>query len=62
MTEIFDDGVKKWFPLKNSNLIVKLEGHEGVDVYDKAKSVITRLSQFGNYLLSHSKWLMNDVI
>ena len=62
MKEYFDDRVKEWFPLKNGNLIVKLEDDEGVDDYDKAKSVNTMPSHFGSYILSHSKRLMNDVI
>ena len=62
MRENFDDRVKEWFPLKNGNLIVKLEEDEGVDDYDKAKSVNTMPSHFGSYILSHSKRLMNDVI
>ena len=49
MREIFDDRVKDWFPLKNTNLIVKLENDEGVDDYDKAKSVKTLPSRFGSY-------------
>ena len=35
--ETFDDRVKEWFPLKNGNLIVKLEDDEGVDEYHKTK-------------------------
>ena len=62
MGENFDDRVKEWFPLKNGNLIVKLEDDEGVDDYDKAKSVNTMPSHFGRYILSHSKRLMNNVI
>ena len=62
MRENFDDRVKKWFPLKNGNLIVKLEDVEGVDDYDKATSVSTTPSHFGSYISSHSKRLMNDVI
>ena len=62
MRENFDDRVKEWFPLKNGNLIVKLEDDEGVDDYDKAKSVDTMPSPFGSDILSHSKRLMNDVI
>ena len=62
MKEYFDDRVKEWFPLRNGNLIVKLEDDEGVDDYDKAKSVNTMPSHFGSYILSHSKRLMNDVI
>ena len=62
MREMFDDRVKVRFPLKNGNLIVNLEDDEGVDDYDKAKSVNTMPSHFGRYILSHSKRLMNDVI
>ena len=62
MKENFDDRVKEWFPLKNGNFIVKLEDDEGVDDYDKAKSVNTMPSHFGSNILSHSKRLMNDVI
>ena len=61
MRESFDDRVKEWFPLKNGNLTVKLEDDEGVDDYDKAKSVITMPSHFGSFFLSHSKSLMNKV-
>ena len=62
MKENFDDRVKEWFPLKNGNLIVKLQDDEGVDDFDKAKSINTMSSQFGSCILSHSKRLMNDVI
>ena len=62
MRENFDAGVKEWFPLKNGNLIVKLEDDERVDDYDKAKSINTMPSHFGCYILSHSKRLMNNVI
>ena len=62
MRENFDDRVKEWFPLKNGNLIVKLEDDEGVDEYDKAKSINTMPSHFGSYILPHSKRLMNNVI
>ena len=61
MKENFDDRIKKWFPLKNGNLIVKLQDDEGVDDYDKAKSINTMPSHFGSYILSHSKRLMNNV-
>ena len=54
--------LKEWFPLKNGNLIVKLEEDEGVDDYDKAKSINTMPSHFGSSILSHSKRLMNYVI
>ena len=62
MRENFDHRVKEWFSLKNSHLAVKLEDDEGVDDYDKAKSVKTMPSSLGSYILSHSKRLMNDVI
>ena len=62
MRENFDDRINEWFPLKNGNFIVKLEDDEGVDDYDKAKSINTMPSHFGSEMLSHSKRLMNDVI
>ena len=62
MRENFDDRVKEWFPLKNGNLIIKLEDVECVDKYDKATSVNTTLSHFGSCILSHSKRIMNEVI
>ena len=62
MRENFDDRVKEWFPLKNGNLIVKLEDDQGVDDFDKAKSINTMPSHFGSYILSHSKRLLNNVI
>ena len=62
MKQNFDDRFEEWFPLKNGNLIVKLEEDEGVDDYDKAKSVNTMPSHFGSSFLTHSKRLMNDVI
>ena len=62
MPENFDDKAKEWFPLKNGNLKIKLEDDQGVDDYDKAKSVNTMPSHFGSIFLSHGKRLMNDVI
>ena len=62
MVENFDDRVKEWFPLKNGNLIVKLEDDEGADDYDEAKSINTMPSHFGSCILSHSKRLMNEVV
>ena len=58
----FDDIVEDWFPLKNGNLIVKLEDNEDIDDYDKAKSINSMPSHFGSYISSHSKRLMNNVI
>ena len=62
MREKFDDRVKEWFPSKNGNLIVKLDNDEGVDDYDKTKSVNTMPFHLGSCILSHSKRLMKDVI
>ena len=62
MIEDFDDRFKEWFPLKNGNIIVKLENDECVDGYDNAKSINTMPSHFVSFILSHSKKLMNDVI
>ena len=52
MRENFDDRVQEWFPLKNGNLILKLEDDEGFDDSDKAKSVNTMPSLLGCYFLS----------
>ena len=60
MKEKFDDRDKEWFLLKNGNLIVKLE-EEGVDDYDKAKSVNTMPFHFGSFILAHNKRIMNKV-
>ena len=61
MRENFDDRVKEWFPLKNGNLLTKLENDESVDDYDNARSINTMPFLFGSYILSHSKRLMNEV-
>ena len=61
MIQDFDDRVKEWFPLKNGTLLVKVEDDEGVDDYDKAKSVNMMPSHFGSFILSHSERLMNKV-
>ena len=62
MRENFDDRVKDWFPLKNDNLLVKLEDDLSADDYDEAKLVIRVPSRFGSYILPHSRRMMNDVI
>ena len=62
MSENFDDRVKQWFPLKNGNLIIKIEDDEGVDDFDKTQSANTMPFLFRSFILSHSKRLMNDVI
>ena len=48
MRENLDDGVKERFPLRNANLMVKTEEHEGVHDYDKTKSINTVPSHFGS--------------
>ena len=48
MRECFDDRVKEWVPLKNGNLVLKSEDDQGVDDYDKAKSINTMPSHFGS--------------
>ena len=62
MKENFDDRVREWFPLKLGNILVKLYDDEGVDDYDKAKSINTMPFLFGSYILSHNKKLTNEVI
>ena len=42
--------VKELFPLKNGNLIVKLEDYESVDDHDKRKSITTMQSRLGSYI------------
>ena len=61
MTKNFDDKVKEWFLLENGILIVKLEDDEGVDDYNKAKSINKMPSHFGSFIFSHSTRLMNEV-
>ena len=55
MEEYVDDRIEYWFPLKNGNSIVQIEDDQGVEDHDRAKSINTKLSQFGSYILSHSK-------
>ena len=63
MRENFNDRVKKWFLLKNGNLVVVLlEDDGGLDDYDKAKSINTMPSHFGSDFFSSNKMLLNDVI
>ena len=62
MKENFDDRVKKTSPLKNGNLIIKLQNDEGADDFDKPRSINTMPSLFGSCILSHSKKVMNEVI
>ena len=62
MRENFDGRVKEMFPLRNGNLLVKLEDDEANGENDKAKSSNTVPSRFGSFIPSHSKGLMNDDI
>ena len=62
MRESFDDSVKDCLPLNDGNLKVKLEDDEGVDDYDKTKSINTMPSHFGSNFLSHNVRLLNDLI
>ena len=62
MRENLDDRVKDRFLWKNGILLVKLDYDEGVEDYDRAKSVKTMSSHFRSYFLSHSKRLKNDAI
>ena len=58
----YDDRLNEWWPIKNGNLIVKLEDDAGVDDQDIVKSIIQRPCHLGSYILAHSKRLMNNVI
>ena len=62
MKNEYDDSVVEWFPLKNGNIMVKKEDKECV--YDKgiSKEFISQPCHLGLVILSHWKWLMNDVI
>ena len=62
VTENFDDRSKERLPLKNGQVIVRLEDDKRVDDYDKTKSIKTMPSNLGSYILSLSKRLLNDGI
>ena len=47
----FDDKTKEWFPLKDGNLLVKIEDDQAVDDRDEAKSIKAMPSLFGSYFL-----------
>ena len=57
-----DDQVNEWFPLKNGNIMVKLQDHDGADDNGYSKKVNSQPCHLGFSILSHSKRLMNDVI
>ena len=52
MKEIFDDRMTEWFCLKIGNSIVKLHDDEGVDDYDRAKSISKKPSHFGVFFIT----------
>ena len=60
MKENDDDRFKEWWPLKNGDLIVKLEDDSGVDDHDIAKLINQMSCDLGSYILGHSKRLMNN--
>ena len=53
--ESFDDRGEEWFPLKNANLVVKIQDDEGVEDHDKAGSVKKMPTQFDIHVLSLRK-------
>ena len=58
----YDDRVKEYIPLKNGNSLVNVKNHDGVDDNGVNKKVFSQPFQFGSFILSHSKRLMNNVI
>ena len=58
----YDDRVKEYIPLKNGNYLVNVEDHNGVEDHGVSKKINSQPFQFGSFILSHSKRLMNDVI
>ena len=58
----YDNQVKEWFPLKNGNIMVKLQNHDGFDDNGYSKPMNSQLCHLGCFISSHSKRLMNDVI
>ena len=58
----YDDRVKQYIPLKNGNYMVKIQNHDDVDDNGISKKVNSQPFQFGPFILSNSKRLMNDVI
>ena len=62
MEEKFDDRLKKWWPLKNDTLILKMQDYEGVDDQERLKSKNTMPSHLGSLVLGHEKRFVNIVI
>ena len=62
MKENYDYRVKERRPMKNGNLIVKLEDDVGVDGQDITKSINQIPCHLGSYILGHSERRMNHVI
>ena len=51
----YDDRVIEWFPLKNSNIMVKIADHECVDDIGSIKKIYSQPCHLGASILSHSK-------
>ena len=62
MEEKFDDKIKNWWPLKNDNLIIKMQDDERVDNQERLKSVNTMPSHLGSLVFGHKKRFVNIVI
>ena len=58
----YDNQLKELFPIKNGNIIVKIQDHDGVDDNGYGKKIISPPCLLCSFLLSHSKRLLNDVI
>ena len=58
----YDDRVIERFPLKNNNIMLKIADHKGVDDNGYSKKIESQPCHLGAFILSLSKWLMNDVI
>ena len=62
MKENYDDRVKEWWPMRNGNLIVKLEDDAGVHDQDVVKSGNQLPCHIGCYIAGHPKRLLSNVI
>ena len=62
MKEKYASRVKELWPLRNGDLIVKLEGDGGVDDQDLAESFNQMSCHLSSFILGLSKRLMNNVI
>ena len=62
MKSEYDNSVVDWFPLKVGNDVVKIKGKECVDVGGISKKINSQPCHLGSFILSHPKWLMNDIV